>query len=73
MRWLLSITLTLIISGCNLPAKTPPPDPFKLSTAIALTGCWCGISKNSAGAEENWLTLPPKKFPLRMQLPVESK
>ena len=38
MRWLLSITLTLIISGCNLPAKTPPPDPFKLSTAIALTG-----------------------------------
>lgn len=38
MRWLYSIIFIILLSGCNLPDKTPPPDPFALATEIALTG-----------------------------------
>ena len=38
MRWQYSILLTLLLTACNLPAQEFPPDPFELSTAIALTG-----------------------------------
>ncbi len=38
MRRLFLLFFIGILTGCTLPAKTPPPDPFELSTAIALTG-----------------------------------
>ncbi len=38
MRWLFSLLFIVILTGCNIPANEPPPDPFELSTAIALTG-----------------------------------
>lgn len=38
MRWLFLILLIPLLTGCNLPEKTPPPDPFTLATEIALTG-----------------------------------
>ncbi len=40
MRWIQRITLLLsfFLTACNLPATQAPPDPFDLSTQIALTG-----------------------------------
>ena len=38
MRRIIFLLLPLILAGCNIPSNTPPPDPFELATAIALTG-----------------------------------
>ncbi len=40
MRWRqrLALSLLLFLTACNLPATETPPDPFLLSTQIALTG-----------------------------------
>lgn len=38
MRRLFLLLFIGLLTGCSLPAKALPPDPFELSTAIALTG-----------------------------------
>ncbi len=38
MRRLIFIFLLILLTGCNLPVSTPPPDPFERATEIALTG-----------------------------------
>ncbi|MBT3337459.1 MAG: hypothetical protein HN855_00550 [Anaerolineae bacterium] len=40
MRWRqrIPLLLLLLLSACSLPATEAPPDPFELSTQIALTG-----------------------------------
>lgn len=38
MHWIFALLPFFLLTSCNLPTTSPPPDPFDIATQIALTG-----------------------------------